>query len=124
MSETSSGQRIIQSMRSESANFDLFIGSPATSLYADGVGAFLIGPQNSKIQFYQVSELLPEDGKMIEQREIIASLTIPTLQLLESMMNALDTVAKNREAIAVVGKRINEKVEQLLQSAEKMNAAK
>ena len=84
-------------------NFDIHYPEQLSDLYADGVADALLGFPNSKISFYQIRSgdegERKKGAEAVEQRELAAVLTLPTLVLLDFCRNILAAAQSNPGAM-------------------------
>lgn len=85
------------------------ISKEIKEIYGDGLGPAMIGYPNVKFSLFQ-QKITPPDQNIAE-REIVATVTIPTIAILELASRIRDVIETNKENFS---QEINAQVQKLL----------
>jgi len=96
---TMSERKLIESSNLPGNRFDVYERDAPLEIYVDGVGQLLVGPTNSKIALYRVTDVNTEEGEVRESRELIARLTMPSRALGEFCATVLNRLRDNEDAL-------------------------
>lgn len=91
---------IISKERAPGRNFDLHDNPDSMEIFADGVSQTLLGPAISKVDFHKtVSAEANSTGEVLEVRQIVMRVSIPTAQLIEFMVSLLGQISSNPQPL-------------------------
>jgi hypothetical protein len=95
---TTSERKPLYGERLPGVTFDMYEGREVVDLFVDGIGKAMIGPQVAKLEFFRLLGTKTEaehPGAVIEDREMILRVVVPTPVLAEACGNLLSQINAN-----------------------------
>lgn len=94
--------KVVRSVRKDGKGFDVLVSEEGPEeIYADGFAGFAIAGTMAKLGLYLALEPTGGDAdeSMIDQRLLVARLTMPLDNFVEMCLTTLQIVGANREAL-------------------------
>src|SRR5882762_8567224 len=98
-----SGRMPVYESRLPGRNFAMYLPENRATIYADGLAGMTGGALTSSLDFFVVMDAQPDSDPTLglrETREIRLRLTMPTTQLIESVLNLVEQLRSNIDTIA------------------------
>jgi hypothetical protein len=97
-----SGRTPLYESRLPGRNFAIFPSESRANIYADGLAGVAGSGLITKLDFFVTTDAQPDTNPtlgMRETREVCLRLTMPTAQLVESMLNLIEQLRSNADVL-------------------------
>jgi hypothetical protein len=125
MSETrESGRLPLYESRLPGRNFAVYLPENSATIYADGLAGVLGGGPITKLDFFVTTEARSDPEPtlgMRETREVCLRLTIPTGQLVESILNLIQQLGSNIDALVQANAETSQNFAQNIERLRELN---
>jgi hypothetical protein len=98
----SSGRTPVYESRQPGRNFTMYASENRAVIYVDGMAGLTGGWSISSLDFFVVTDTQPDSDPALgvrEVREIRLRLTMPTAQLIESLLNLVEQLRSNADGL-------------------------
>ena len=124
MSEMRAGRTAVFESRQPGRNFALYVPENRASIYVDGLAAVIGGSPVSSLDFFVVTDSQPDSDPslgMRETREVRFRLTMPTTQLIESVLTLLVGLHSNVDSLVQANDETSQKFAQQIERLRALN---